>query len=87
MKIEDTIRQIIEGGMKRGETAGGAGLVSTLKDYTTFGQMLLHKGQLNGVRILSEKSVEMMTSGQLTPALQQDMWNWSIARIGYNYGF
>jgi CubicO group peptidase (beta-lactamase class C family) len=39
---------------------GGAGLTSTLDDYSRFYQMLLNDGQLDGVRILSRKSVEMM---------------------------
>ena len=39
---------------------GGAGLTSTLDDYARFYQMLLSNGQLDGVRILSPKSVEMM---------------------------
>jgi CubicO group peptidase (beta-lactamase class C family) len=41
--------------------SGGAGLVSTPADYFRFAQMLLNKGKLDGVRILSRKTVEMMT--------------------------
>ena len=48
-----------------GYYAGGAGLVSTSKDYGTFLQMLLNKGIYGGRRILSEKSVELMTSRQI----------------------
>ena len=44
---------------------GGAGLTSTLDDYARFYQMLLSNGQLDGVRILSPKSVEMMHSETL----------------------
>lgn len=39
---------------------GGAGLTSTIDDYARFYQMLLNDGQMDGVRILSRKSVEMM---------------------------
>ena len=42
--------------------AGGAGLTSTADDYARFGQMLANGGTLDGVRILSRKSVQWMTS-------------------------
>ncbi len=41
--------------------SGGAGLLSTAADYAKFLQMLLNGGELNGKRILSPKSVELMT--------------------------
>ena len=41
--------------------SGGGGLCSTAEDYYRFCQMLLNGGELNGVRILSRKSVELMT--------------------------
>jgi CubicO group peptidase (beta-lactamase class C family) len=44
---------------------GGAGLTSTLDDYARFYQMLLNNGQLDGVRILSPKGVEMMRTETL----------------------
>jgi len=44
---------------------GGAGLTSTLDDYARFYQMLLNDGQLDGVRILGRKSVELMRSDHL----------------------
>ena len=42
--------------------SGGAGLVSTAADYARFLQMLLNGGELDGVRLLSPKSVELMTA-------------------------
>ncbi len=42
--------------------AGGAGLCATISDYARFAQMLLNNGELEGVRILSRKSVELMTA-------------------------
>lgn len=45
--------------------SGGAGLTSTAFDYAIFLQMLLNGGIYNGKRILSPRSVEMMTSNQL----------------------
>lgn len=46
--------------------SGGAGLVSTASDYYRFGQMLLNNGTLDGNRILSRKTVELMTSNHLS---------------------
>ena len=51
--------------------SGGAGMVGTASDYLRFAQMLLDGGELDGVRILSEESVEMMTSDQLGPEYGQ----------------
>jgi len=44
---------------------GGACMVSTATDYYRFLQMLLNGGELEGVRILSRKSVELMTADHL----------------------
>ena len=44
---------------------GGAGLVSTMDDYTRFVMMLLNDGQLDGVRILGRKTVELMRADHL----------------------
>jgi CubicO group peptidase (beta-lactamase class C family) len=41
---------------------GGGGVLSTVADYARFAQMLLNKGELDGVQILSRKSIEIMTS-------------------------
>ena len=40
--------------------SGGGGLVSTTADYGRFAQMLVNKGELDGVRILSPAAVELM---------------------------
>ncbi|KQW51764.1 MULTISPECIES: serine hydrolase [unclassified Roseateles] len=42
--------------------SGGAGMVSTAGDYTRFLQMLLNKGELDGVRILAPHTVALMTA-------------------------
>jgi CubicO group peptidase (beta-lactamase class C family) len=47
--------------------SGSGGLVSTVDDYLAFARMMLNKGVHGGTRILSEKSVEMMTTNHLTP--------------------
>ena len=45
---------------------GAAGLVSTADDYLAFGRMLLDGGRLGSTRILSQSSVRLMTSDQVT---------------------
>ena len=44
--------------------SGGAGLVSTARDYARLLEMLLNGGELDGVRILSPGSVEVMATNQ-----------------------
>jgi CubicO group peptidase (beta-lactamase class C family) len=44
--------------------SGGAGLSSTVEDYARFLQMYINKGELNGVRLLSPKTVEMANTDQ-----------------------
>jgi CubicO group peptidase (beta-lactamase class C family) len=45
--------------------SGGGGLVSTTADYLRFSQMMLNGGELDGVRILSPTTVELMTRNHL----------------------
>ena len=45
--------------------SGGGGLVSTAADYHRFTQLLLRRGELDGVRLLSPRSVALMTSNHL----------------------
>ncbi|MDO8207091.1 MAG: serine hydrolase domain-containing protein [Gallionella sp.] len=45
--------------------SGGVGVVSTPYDYFRFAQMLLNKGELDGVRVVSRKTVELMTTNQI----------------------
>lgn len=49
----------------RGFAAGGAGMFSTIGDYARFAQMLLNGGELDGVRILGRKTVELMMANHL----------------------
>lgn len=57
-----TSRRYIEGGEFE---SGGGGLVSTARDYLRFCQMLLNGGELDGVRVLSPKTIELMTTNHL----------------------
>jgi CubicO group peptidase (beta-lactamase class C family) len=65
--------------------SGGAGLVSTAEDYLKFARMILNNGQLNGVRLLSRKTVELMTTnsiGDLYAAFRIT----SGDKFGYGFG-
>ena len=50
--------------------SGGGGLAGTANDYLRFCRMLLNKGELDGVRLLSPKTVQLMTANHL-PGLQE----------------
>jgi CubicO group peptidase (beta-lactamase class C family) len=63
--------------------SGGVGVTSTAYDYFRFCQMLLNKGELDGVRILSRKTVELMTEtnhiGHLNATtLHDDGWKFGL---------
>jgi CubicO group peptidase (beta-lactamase class C family) len=45
--------------------SGGAGLSSTAEDYAKFLQLFLNKGEFNGTRLLSRKTIELMLTDQL----------------------
>lgn len=51
--------------------AGGAGLLSTARDYGRFLQMMLNRGELDGVRILSPKTIDLMTTNQIGTLFSQ----------------
>jgi CubicO group peptidase (beta-lactamase class C family) len=49
--------------------SGGAGLSSSIEDYAKFLQMFLNKGEYNGARLLSRKTIEMMMTNQTQPPI------------------
>lgn len=60
-KVEDMTRE------KQEWYSGGGGLLSTISDYARFCQMLENGGELDGVRLLSPKTIATMTSDQIPP--------------------
>lgn len=54
---------------------GGGGLLSTVGDYLRFARMLLNEGELEGVRLLSRKTVELMMMDQLPAELGEPKLN------------
>jgi CubicO group peptidase (beta-lactamase class C family) len=72
-----------------GAPSGGGGLVSTAKDYARFAQMLLNHGELDGARILSPASVDLMTSNHLPPRLMNGEFSIGkeVMRPGHGWGY
>jgi CubicO group peptidase (beta-lactamase class C family) len=61
-----------------GPAWGGAGMFSTIGDYARFGQMLLNGGELDGVRVLGRKTVELMQANHLNH-MARSTTQWSEA--------
>ena len=72
--------------------SGGGGLLSTASDYARFCQMLVNGGELNGVRLLSPKTLAIMTSDQIPPGtarvgmLEATQEMTPIPEIGQSFG-
>lgn len=67
--------------------SGGAGLLSTSSDYAKFLQMLLNGGVYNDHRLLSRKSVELMTTDHMNGDHYEGVrfpWDWGT---GFGLGF
>ena len=60
--------------------AGGAGLLSTARDYARFLEMIRRGGAIDGVRILSPRTVALMTSNQVGTLHSQ-------TGLGFGLGF
>lgn len=79
--------------MPRRFHGGGGGLVSGMADYHRFCRMLLQRGELDGVRLVREETVAMMTRNHLPgggdlSTLSRSMFSESdYAGIGYGLGF
>jgi CubicO group peptidase (beta-lactamase class C family) len=64
--------------------SGAGGLSSSIQDYAQFCQMLLNGGQLDGVRLLSRKTVELMTVNHIGPTIK--LWD-SLPGERFGLGF
>ena len=73
--------------------SGGGGLVSTMRDYLRFCQMLLNGGQLEGTRLVSPKTLELMAANHLPgggdlPSLSKSMYSEAAYNgLGFGLGF
>lgn len=69
--------------------SGGAGLLSTARDYARFLEMIRHGGSLDGVRLLAPRTVALMTTNQIgdlgpTPGLGFGLGFQTTDRYGAN---
>jgi len=63
---------------------GAVGLLSTVPDFMQFCQMLLNRGELNGVRILSARTVDVITANGLSEAVLRARgggMGWGLANV------
>ena len=69
---------------------GGAGFVSSLKDYAAFAGMLLNKGKINENRVITEKAVALLSSPQVPESIMPGNWRWGLGMrviTGENYKY
>ena len=59
--------------------SGGAGLLSTARDYARFLEMIRNGGEVDGVRVLAPRTVQLMTTNQIGTLHGAD--------LGFGYGF
>ena len=67
--------------------SGGGGLVSTTMDYARFCQMIANKGELDGVRILSPASVELMDTNVIPRGVWSATNGTGVAQFNEAVGF
>jgi CubicO group peptidase (beta-lactamase class C family) len=67
--------------------SGGGGLTSTTTDYARFCQMILDKGELDGVRILSPASIELMDTNVIPHSVLVSSNGTSVVRFNEAVGF
>ena len=65
---------------------GGACALGTAADYIRFGQMLLNGGVIDGKRVLSPKTVRLMTSDHLGKDIKNNVAGIEAGRAGYGFG-
>lgn len=68
-----------------GEEGGNAGLFSTAPDLHRFCRMILAEGELEGVRLLSRRTVTLMTSNHNPPRLAPRGLGWDIKADTFGY--
>jgi CubicO group peptidase (beta-lactamase class C family) len=66
--------------------SGGSGLVSTTTDYLQFTQFVLNKGELDGVRLLGPRTVELMTCNHLPTPLLPIAFEGTEPMLGMGFG-
>jgi CubicO group peptidase (beta-lactamase class C family) len=83
-----TANHLIDVSKPPANDSGGAGGVSTARDYARFAAMLLNGGTLDGVRILSPTTIRLMTSDQLGSRIEAPVTPGELllGTPGYTFG-
>lgn len=66
-----------------GYSWGGSGVVSTLRDFAKFGELILNKGNYKGEQLISKEYMEKATSAQISNYLENA--NYTYRSSGYGY--
>lgn len=66
--------------------SASGGLLSTAPDYFRFCQMLLNRGELDGVRLLKPATVEVLRTNVLQPGVKVDLYGPSQEGVGFGMG-
>lgn len=67
--------------------SGGGGLISTMADYMQFAKLILNKGELDGVRLLGRKTVDLMSANHLPESMLPITLGNSMPGVGFGLGF
>lgn len=80
--------ELIEVSERPANDSGGAGAVSTASDYDAFALMLANGGELDGARILSPTTIELMTSDHLGERIDAPVTPGELllGTVGYTFG-
>ena len=72
---------------ERSFLSGGAGLVSTMADYTGFVQMIVNGGTWNGSEIVNEATLALMRTNQLPAGVEVNLQRWPMTDTVFGLGF
>lgn len=73
---------------KPGMLSGGGGMVSTIRDYLRFLQMVANGGKLDGKRVLKEKTVRLMTHNEVPEMAMPIRFGKELREgVGFGLGF
>jgi CubicO group peptidase (beta-lactamase class C family) len=57
---------------------GGAGLVSTLRDYSKFAKLLLNKGKIGDIPLISEETFNLLCTPQVSQGIMPGNARWGL---------
>jgi CubicO group peptidase (beta-lactamase class C family) len=83
--VDASVQNLIAPGRPR-FFAGGHGLISTAADYHRFTQMLLNRGDLDGVRVLAPRTVDLMAANHLPGNATMDEYGRPLGALVSNVG-